>query len=103
MDKSVQLVRFKITPPNDVLLTDSHQHEQGSLFIKKWFAYYIINFKQNFQMFVKNLTTKLLITSLYFLKTLSFICDDEPYTILTNNLKIVNNEFLTGDLPIMNN
>ena len=34
MDKSVQLFRFKITPPNDVLLTDSHQHEQGSLFIK---------------------------------------------------------------------
>ncbi|CAM3525216.1 hypothetical protein PAMA111031_06810 [Paraphotobacterium marinum] len=35
MDKSVQLVRFKITSPNEVLLTDSHQYEQGSLFIKK--------------------------------------------------------------------
>ena len=25
MDKSVQLIRFKITPSNDVLLADSHQ------------------------------------------------------------------------------
>ena len=33
MDKSVQLFRFKITPPDDVLLTEFHQHEQGSLFI----------------------------------------------------------------------
>ena len=54
-------------------------------------------------MFVKNLTTKLFINSFYFLKTLLFIRNDEPYNILTNNLKIVNNEFLTGDLPIMNN
>ena len=44
MDKSVQLIRFKITPSNDVLLADSHQIIKKSpkrTFFKDIKSYYL--------------------------------------------------------------